>query len=65
MIIKVQLIKNKRYFSSGKEIWYQSTDNDASSLLSEMKKPHYDFIRTDERFAAIEEKLASFAGKWE
>lgn len=51
--------------TSGKEIWYQSTDNDASNLLSEMKKPQYDFIRTDERFTAIEEKLAPFAGKWE
>jgi len=51
--------------TSGKEIWYQSTDNDASNLLSEMKKAHYDFIRTDERFIAIEEKLAPFAGKWE
>lgn len=51
--------------TSGKEIWYQSNDNDASNLLSEMKKAHYDFIRTDERFTAIEEKLAPFAGKWE
>jgi len=51
--------------TSGKEIWYQSNDNDASNLLSEMKKPQYDFIRTDERFTAIEERLAPFAGKWE
>ncbi len=51
--------------TSGKKIWYQSTDNDASNLLSEMKKAHYDFIRTDERFTAIEEKLTPYAGKWE
>ncbi len=51
--------------TSGKEIWYQSNDNDASKLLAEMKRPHYDFIRTDERFTAIEEKLAPYAGKWE
>lgn len=51
--------------TSGKEIWYQSNDNDASNLLAEMKKPHYDFIRTDERFTAIEAKLAPFTGKWE
>ena len=50
---------------SGEEIWYQSTDNDASNLLAEMKNPRYDFIRADERFAAIEEKLAPLAGKWE
>ena len=50
---------------SGKQTWYQSNDNDAAKLLSEMKKGKYDFIRADERFTAIEEKLAPFAGKWE
>lgn len=50
---------------SGRQTWYQSNDNDATKLLAEMKNERYDFIRTDERFAAIEEKLAPFAGKWE
>ena len=40
------------------------TDNDAQQLLNHMRKSEFDFVRGTETFAAIEKKLAKYAGKW-
>ncbi len=58
------LFKN---YEAGVTRWwrYQSNENSASAFINELKSEKYDFIRTDERFTAIEEKLTPFAGMWE
>ncbi len=50
--------KNGGSFGTG------SSDNFAQLTLNELKNKTYDFIRSEPKFAEIEEKLKAYSGKW-
>ncbi len=49
---------------SGGSFSTSNQNNTAAQTLSDMENPVFDFLREDEAFCAIAEKLTPYAGKW-
>ncbi len=54
----------REYETSGTSFSTDSKDNDAMQLLNEMTFSEFDFIRDDEEFRKIADRLKEYAGKW-
>ncbi|MBQ8370401.1 MAG: helix-turn-helix transcriptional regulator [Clostridia bacterium] len=54
----------KGYEENGGGIWYSSNENDAAELLAYIREDKFDFVRQEQRFEMITDRLNALAGKW-